>query len=188
MVESDYPFDVFISYSRKNRDAVLPIKNEIERTLGLKCWIDLSNVSCGTENFKRKIIPGIRQTRVAFLFFLSSESQSSEYAIKEIGFASKRANKRVILVRFNDDDMTDEFFFDYQDADIIDWRVPEQKEKLLRDLRLWAELEHPKENVCQVDNTVKKIGNLYGKGDISMQEQSAIAAIAALVVDKVYFK
>ena len=135
---SDLSHDIFISYSRKNKDVVLPIKEEIERALGLRCWIDLSDIPCGSENFKRKVIPGIKQTRIAFLFFLSAESQASEYAIKEIGFASKRANKRVILIRFNDDNMTDDFYFDFQNADIIDWRQPEQKTKLLGNLRAWA--------------------------------------------------
>ena len=133
MNDDIHTHDIFISYSRKNKDAVLPIKDEMER-LGLTCWIDLSDIPCGVESFKKKVIPGIKQTRVAFLFFLSTESQSSEYAMKEINFAKKRANKRVILVRFNDDEMTDEFYFDFQDTDIIDWRVPEQKAKLLRDL------------------------------------------------------
>lgn len=136
MLDSNTQYDIFISYSRKNKNIVLPIKEEIERTLGLRCWIDLSDIPCGSENFKRNVIPGIKQTRVAFLFFLSAESQASEYAIKEIGFASKRANKRVILIRINDDEMTDEFYFDFQNADIIDWRVPEQKKKLLHDLRV----------------------------------------------------
>ena len=131
------PHDIFISYSRKNKDAVLPIKDEIEQ-LGLTCWIDLSDIRCGADSFKKRVIPGIRQTRVAFLFFLSAESQSSEYAMKEINFAKKRAKKHVILVRFNDDEMTDEFFFDFQDTDIIDWRDSLQKTKLLRDMNFWS--------------------------------------------------
>ena len=140
MPQNNSPHDVFISYSRKNKDKVLPIKDEIERALGLRCWIDLSDIPCGAKNFKRIVIPGIKKTRIAFLFFLSAESQASENAIKEIGFASseKGANKRVILIRFNDDAMTDDFYFDFQNADIIDWRVPEQREKLLRDLDLWS--------------------------------------------------
>lgn len=138
MNDNNHHHDIFISYSRKNRAVVLPIKDEIEQ-LGLTCWIDLSDIPCGEENFKRKVISGIKQTRIAFLFFLSAESQGSEYAMKEINFAKKTAKKRVILVKFNDDEMTDEFSFDYQDADVIDWRQPEQKAKLLRDLRLWAD-------------------------------------------------
>ena len=137
-METNSPHDIFISYSRKNKGLVLPIKEEIERTLGLGCWIDLSDVPCGSENFIENVIPGIRESRIAFLFFLTAESQTSEYAMNEIGFARNRAKKRVILVRINDDSMTDEFFFKYQGADIIDWRQPEQKAKLLDNLRAWA--------------------------------------------------
>ena len=74
------PHDIFISYSRKNKDAVLPIKGEIEKTLGLSCWIDTSDIPSGADNFKQKVIPGINEVRIAFLFFLSAESQASEYA------------------------------------------------------------------------------------------------------------
>ena len=136
-MDNNATHDIFISYSRKNKDIVLPIRDELER-LGFTCWIDLSDIPCGTDNFKKKVIPGIKQTRLAFLFFLSAESQASEYAIKEINFAQKRANKRVVLIRFNDDDLTDEFYFDYQNTDIIDWRVLEQREKLLHDLSDWS--------------------------------------------------
>ena len=137
-METTNSHDIFISYCRKNKDMVLPIKEEIERTLGLRCWIDLSDIPSGSENFIKKVIPGIRESRIAFLFFLSAESQTSEYAMNEIGFAKNRAKKRVILVRINDDNMTDEFFFKYQGSDIIDWRQPEQKAKLVDNLRAWA--------------------------------------------------
>ena len=157
MVKSDGPVDVFISYSRKNIDAVLPVKEEIERTLGLRCWMDLSNIPSGSDDFVDNVIQGIEQARVAFLFILSNESQSSEYAIKEIGFANKFANKRVILIRFNDDGMTKDFFFHYQNADIIDWRVPEQKAKLFRDLRKWSEqLGQTKERICKAGSNFEE--------------------------------
>ena len=211
MPQNNSPHDVFISYSRKNKDIVLPIKEEIERTLGLRCWIDLSDIPCGSENFKRKVIPGIRETRIAFLFFLSAESQASEYAIKEIGFASKRANKRVILIRFNDDDMTDDFYFDFQNADIIDWRVPEQKGKLLRDLanwvsqcsvhcssgaicendetaKVWAALRDP-EKAClvQIASAVRvAIGEAFGMKPGELTTGKIYAALRKLGFDKVF--
>lgn len=155
-------YDVFISYSRKNKVEIEKIKNEIEERLKFKCWVDLSDIPCATENFKRKVIPGIKNTRVAFLFFLSKESQASENAMKEINFAKKREQKRVVLIRFNDDDMTDEFFFDYQDADIIDWRVVEQKEKLFRDLKKWGSSEYAGEEIegngeCEMTNSTEEI-------------------------------
>ena len=94
--------------------------------------------SCRRRELQKRIIPAIRALRVAFLFFLTAESQASPNALKEIGFAEQQEKKRVVLVRINDDVMTDDFFYDYQDADIIDWRKREQKEKLIRNLRSWA--------------------------------------------------
>ena len=44
--------------------------------------------------------------------------------------------------------MNDEFKFDYQKADTIDWHNPLQKEKLIRDLKIWTNYENklPKSN------------------------------------------
>ncbi|MBR6022531.1 MAG: DUF805 domain-containing protein [Kiritimatiellae bacterium] len=69
---------------------------------------------------------------------------SSPYALKEIGFANDKAEKRVIMIRFNDDKWPDDFFFQYQYADVVDWRSPEQREKLFRDIRKWlSEADSP---------------------------------------------
>ena len=116
---------VFISYSRRDMAAVTSIRTEIERDLGLRCWMDIEGIESGTEDFVRTITPAIRNAKV-FLFFLSTASQSSDFATKELYFA-KGIQKRTILVRFNDDEMTDVFRFDFGRADIIDWRIPEQK-------------------------------------------------------------
>ena len=130
--------DIFISYSRRDKDAVISIRRELEK-LGFRCWMDLSGIPSGHGCFTAKIVPAIKETRVCFLFFLTDSSQASPWAMKEIGFAEKRTDKQVVIIRFNDDIMTDEFFFNFQLTDIIDWRQPEQKEKLLRDLRQWAD-------------------------------------------------
>ena len=129
------PHDIFISYSRKNLDAVKPIKEELE-ALGFPCWMDLEGIESGSRRFSRHIIDAIDGSK-CMLFFLSSASQSSEWALKEIDYATSE-KRNVVLVRFNDDPMTKEFRFDFGRADIIDWRVKEQKEKLLRDLAKWT--------------------------------------------------
>ena len=126
---------IFISYSRSDLDAVKPIKEELEAS-GFSCWIDLEGIESGSDDFKKIVIPAIRQSKV-FLFFLSNSSQQSENALKEIRFAKKRG-KKPVLVRINDDQLTDESEFDFGDTDIIDWRKPEQKGKLLADLRRWT--------------------------------------------------
>ena len=132
----NHPHDIFISYSRKNKDAVLLIKGEIERTLGLKCWMDLEGIESGSREFTQDIIDAI-DTSTTFLFFLSTSSQESEWALKEIDYA-KSERKHVVLVRFNADPMTKKFRFEFGRTDIIDWRDSLQKGKLLRDLKNWA--------------------------------------------------
>lgn len=110
--------DIFISYSRKNKDAVLLIKDEIERTLGLKCWMDLEGIESGSREFTQDIIDAI-DTSTAFLFFLSTSSQESEWALKEIDYA-KSERKHVVLVKYNSDPMTKKFRFEFGRTDIID--------------------------------------------------------------------
>ena len=128
------PHDIFISYSRRDLAAVKPIKEALEAA-GFSCWMDLDGIESGDENFKRKIVPAL--DRCSFvLFFISAYSQKSEWTVKELGYA-KRHGKRVVPLRFNDDLLVGEFDFDYGDANIIDWRKPEQRDKLILDLRRW---------------------------------------------------
>ena len=127
---------IFISYSRNNLEEIKKCKEELEAK-GFNCWMDLDGIESGEQNFKKVIIPAITESK-AFLFFLTTESQKSDYAVKELNFAIKK-EKRAIIVRINDDLMTDLFLFDYSDRNIIDWRKSEQKQKLLNDLRTWVD-------------------------------------------------
>lgn len=132
--ESKMSSKIFISYSRKDLAAVEPIKDELERN-GFPCWIDIDGIESGDENFKRKIVPALDKCKVV-LFFISADSQKSEWTDKELGYA-KRHGKRVVPLRFNDDPLVGAFDLDYGNADIIDWRRSEQKNKLIGDLRKW---------------------------------------------------
>ncbi len=130
------PHDIFISYSRRDLAAVKPIKEELE-VQGFSCWMDLEGIESGAEEFTKCIVSAIESSS-AFLFLLSASSQSSEWSLKELRFA-KESKKRVVLVRFTDDAMTPVFSFNFGGSDIIDWRVPEQKTKLFRDLANWSD-------------------------------------------------
>lgn len=127
--------DIFISYSRKDISDVKAIKEELEKH-DFSCWMDLTGIVSGTRRFSKTIIDAIEASRT-MLFFLSSNSQQSEWALKEIDYAMEE-KKNVVLLRFNDDPMTKEFRFDFGRTDIIDWRIPEQKGKLLHDLAGWS--------------------------------------------------
>lgn len=128
------PHGVFISYSRRDLAAVKAVKEQIE-SLGFPCWMDLEGIESGSEEFSSHITDAINASTVV-LFFLSAASQKSMWSLKELRFA-KTKGKKTVLVRINDDAMTDSFLFEFGGADIIDWRVPEQKAKLLRDFSRW---------------------------------------------------
>ena len=101
------------------------------------CWMDLEEIDSGDENFTRKIVPALDGCEVV-MFFISADAQKSEWTGKELGYA-RRHRKRIVPLRFNEDPLIGEFDFLYGDADVIDWRRPEQKEKLLRDLCGWSD-------------------------------------------------
>ena len=127
--------DVFISYSRRNLDAVKAIKQQIDVATGTECWIDLEGIETGNPRFDKEIVEGINNCKV-FLFMLSDESQQSEYALLELNYA-KLNNKHVVIVNIDDCSMKGSFLFKYSLTDTIAWHNQPQREKLLRDLRRW---------------------------------------------------
>ena len=129
------PHDIFISYSRRDLAAVKPIKEELER-LGFSCWMDLEGIESGSPEFTEAIAEAIGGS-TSVLFFLSTASQASRWSLNELRVA-RDEGKHVVLVRFNEDRMVAKFKLEFGGTDVIDWRIPEQKGKLLRDLSSWA--------------------------------------------------
>lgn len=134
-------FDIFISYSRKDLLRVQKIKEEIETTTGKRCWMDLNGIESGAIQFTNDIVEGIKRCRV-FLFMLSTHSQYSEFALRELHFAYSKAKedkKKVVIVNIDNCKMTDEFSFMYGLTDTINWNDRPQYNKLIRDLSRWTE-------------------------------------------------
>ena len=71
---------VFISYSRKDTDWALRIKNTLESN-GVSCWMDKSGINAG-ERYTRSIIDAIRQCDI-FLLVLSEHAEASQWVPKE---------------------------------------------------------------------------------------------------------
>lgn len=86
-------YDIFISYSRNDLKKVKAIKVELENTTHARCWMDLEGIESGVPRFTKNIIDDIKNTSV-FLFIRSKDSQSSEFALRELRFATKN-NKSV---------------------------------------------------------------------------------------------
>ena len=67
---------IFISYSRKDFEAVKVIKAEIERATGEECWMDMEGIPYDSPDFVEVIAKAIEAADV-FLFMLSEHSQNS---------------------------------------------------------------------------------------------------------------
>ena len=126
--------EVFISYSRKDFEKVRAVKEEIDRLVGINCWMDINGIESG-EWFKKVIISAIN-SHDTLLFMLTPRSMSSPYAMKELGFAASKG-KRIVLVDIEHTKLNDEFLFDYSEKDNIDWSDPLQHNKLIDNLKTW---------------------------------------------------
>lgn len=133
--------EVFISYSRKDLEEVKKIKYEIYKNVGTDCWMDLNGIESGSPQFTKDIVDGINDCKV-FLFMLSQHSQESQFALSELSYAYKKKDshgKHVVIVNINDCRLTDEFKFRYGLTDIISWYNEPQRNKLIKNLKLWTQ-------------------------------------------------
>ena len=92
--------EVFISYSRKDREFVKRLEAELERR-GREAWVDWEGIR-PAEEFMQAIFPAIEGTDT-FIFVLSPDSVTSEICGKELAHAVSH-NKRMIPIMARDTD------------------------------------------------------------------------------------
>lgn len=109
---------VFISYSRQDKDVVLPICKELQ-THGVNVWIDLEGKYHG-QNFKNIIVDAIEKSSIV-IFFSSKDSNKSYYVQQEIAL-SVGMSKHIILVLLDDAKFANSIQFDLCNIDWIDYK------------------------------------------------------------------
>ena len=133
--------DIFISYSRKDLDLVKQIKSEISRSTGNRFWMDLDGIEAGSPSFTRNLAEAINHCKV-FLFMLSDNSQSSQYALHELNYAKikqKQLGLHVVIINIDNCQLNDEFILYCGMTDIILWTNIPQRNKLIKDLKRWVD-------------------------------------------------
>lgn len=151
--------DIFISYSRRDIGLVKQIKEEIEKSIGIHCWMDINGIESGSPRFTKDIVNGINNCKV-FLFMLSEHSQGSEFALRELNFAYNKRETlgiRVVIINICGCKLTDEFDFMYGLTDTISWTDAPQHDKLIKDLKTWTGTIDD----TRKDAIAKKIAHLY---------------------------
>ena len=156
-------YDVFISYSSKDREVAFKICNMLEST-GLICWIAPRNVD-GGKKYAREIIDAISESSVV-LFILSRNSNISSHVESEIDIAFNNG-KIIIPFRIDDTQISPELSYYINKRHYIDGMpnlessFQQLKESVIRNIpRLQAEVA--KEDAMSVlakemDVTVDKL-------------------------------
>ncbi len=136
---TQYKYDIFISYSRKDLDEV----NKLIEVLCLNIpdltyWYDIKGIGTGDE-FQEKIINAINCSSYV-LFALSNNSIKSKWTKKEIMYAKNRG-KKIVPVLLEGATLNDWFLFEFGIIDCIDSTSPAQLNKLSQDLSTWTKKE-----------------------------------------------
>ncbi len=130
---------IFISYSRGDKERVFRIKNEIDNYVGMHtCWLDITGIE-SDKQFIDVIINAIDESEI-FLFMYSKKSENSNWTRKEVEYAQNKG-KRIVFVKLEDIELSNYYLFQFGSHDIIKIQDKDEKQKLLRDLRLWLTAE-----------------------------------------------
>lgn len=127
---------IFISYSRRDSEKVLPFVKELEHEIGEnRIWIDWSGVESGDE-FEDRIIKAIDESKI-ILFMLSDNSMDSEYAKKEIHYAYNN-KKKVVPIVLDGKTLRGWFQFKFGNINFTDILNPDQVNQLKNNLKDWT--------------------------------------------------
>lgn len=146
--------EIFISYSRHDKDTVFPFVKQINQALGNDCcWIDQKGIESG-EEFEEVIMKAIVECKVV-LFMLSHYSLESKWTKREVYYAEKKV-KRIIPVVVNGDGLRGWFDFHFGNIDYTDLRSEEQRNKLIEDLKFWIGEQKHECTIGEQKETAKK--------------------------------
>lgn len=159
---------VFISYSRKDKDVVFEIKNEINSMTSasfIMCDYDVEGIP---EQYVLDAVHGINKCDV-FLFMLSKHSQFSERPLLELAFACGKQpseQKRIYIVNIDGITVRDSFLFRWGKYRTFNWNNDKSKAQLAILLKPTIEQtnsNYPKlHKICRND----KYGFVNDKGEI----------------------
>ena len=176
----DTSYDIFISYSTKDKSKVSDIINAFKQQ-GYKVWIDKEGIRGGDPSFKSTLVKAIEQSKIV-VFFSSSNSNSSKWTEKEIGIAISK-NKYIIPVKLDESLYANSVQFDLINYDFIDFtsctRRASEEGKLYSSLNKVLGNER-EETHKDINKQILKIAESFRKGNGVERDYS----FAALLYDK----
>ena len=132
---------IFISYKRDDKDVVFKIKDDIEKHVGEKCWIDLDGIESDAQ-FVNVIINAIDEAEI-FLFMYSKKHAEItdfeiDWTIREINYAQTEG-KRIIFLNLDRTPLSKWFKMMFGLKQQVDVHSNVAMNKLYADLTKWLE-------------------------------------------------
>lgn len=122
---------IFISYSRKDMEEVMMLRDEIYRRTGVRPWMDVTGIETGAQ-FADVIARNIDSCEL-LVFVISDNSVKSSWTRKEVLYAQERG-KKIYPVIIDDAQLPRQLAFLFVDVDRVDLRDVFQKKKFFSDL------------------------------------------------------
>lgn len=175
--------NIFISYSRKDKDTVESIVSRIESELQKKdcCWIDVDGIESG-QMFWDIIIKAVKKCS-AFLLMASDNSMSSNNVLGEIQIAKNNSKNIVPVIIDKDVLKNDRFLAHFPVNNYILADNPDHMSRLIHDLKNWCRLELSEHESVKVevkslsaDVCLKVLSNLDCKVLIDCEEKAVALA------------
>ncbi len=175
--------NIFISYSRKDKDTVESIVSRIESELQKKdcCWIDVDGIESG-QMFWDIIIKAVKKCS-AFLLMASDNSMSSNNVLGEIQIAKNNSKNIVPVIIDKDVLKNDRFLAHFPINNYILADNPDHMSRLIHDLKNWCRLELSEHESVKVevkslsaDVCLKVLSNLDCKVLIDCEEKAVALA------------
>lgn len=178
-------YDIFISYSTKDREKVQYFVNDL-RKQGYNLWMDKDGIRSGDPSFKKTLVNAIENSQLV-LFFSSCNSNNSDWTAKEIGIAVEE-HKYIIPLKLDSTQYSESVRYDLVNCDFIDYSSERYKKTALE--KLYSSLESrlgrsaSKERHVNVNKELLQLAELYRKGDGVPRDFSFAATIYRKVADQ----
>lgn len=177
-------YDIFISYSTKDKEKVLVTVREL-RSKGYRIWMDEEGISSG-DQFKKAIVEGLDNSKM-MLFFSSSHSNKSVWTEKEIGYAD-RHKKRIIPIKLDGSAYNKSVDFDLGNFDYVDFsanpKMSKEKEKLYSSLETIFGKKDAEERHLNVNKQILQLADKYRKGDGVPRDYTFAASLFRKAADQ----
>jgi len=115
---------VFISYSRRDKDAVKQIVAQLEAE-GIPVWFDTEDIKPGYQ-WRRQIVEGI-DTAEAFVLHLSPDSAASENVLKELNLAEESLESFILPIMLKETKIPDEMRYQLAGTQFIAYYLDQKR-------------------------------------------------------------